>query len=1362
MQHETQVKFVKAVVMKGAMTIKLLSEMNTIIDTFEVDVNDIPIPVDCFYALATAVADHAERGEKYVFITANPYAASLVNLESASETDQKWKHVYDQAVVKNLSFGFMRPGENQYMPPVAYGLSISGEELKKRFASLKMDELKLEIGQLTNDGKLIVESIDLYKKSRRKVIFQVIIIPSMSLGDLSPKDNTKVLLIPRDVGVGDSRLNRIFNYANDPRLKITELVDMKGRKIKVEDHVEVFRLQDKVTGEMDPLVLFQGSEMPMDSVPEDSVEWVRWRKSVWITQNGFNYAGNHYSFFIVSSAGQRTITAMYMKDNVVVPPEELAKLPENYRNGEFSKLSEKEKFYDLLSYGGYLKMRGTMGVSSKVLSRLGLVLSTSISLGEIKGRTIGRIYLDWQESIGDMYRAIWESYGWDESRIQMNLAKLRKHWKPDVFDGSNFIRASWAAKALKEAGVRKENGTWWTEQELVGVCIQYRYVSQKGLAIVLPDHIFDSINFAIDDKVIYPFRGYDLIAEANSVKYEWNPAVFTGTLAPVFEMVGISKQRGSSYIDAQLVNCMQFKDKEDPQVLKNRIAKNFTSMAMEIADINVARVANGVYGNALFGDEIISPYGADRSFLEKFLKNVNQKEGAITEPYVVNSIIQSYMGIKKRSYYGKFQIDGERWFIVPEVSVLWNGTYVMTGKTDFLSGEEMFDIMIEDPSQTCLPKPNQVWACGKLGKLASYRNPLNCPGEVVFSDGVSLGEMDDSWAQEVYGNMMSTLVLSPFSATANLMGGGDFDGDRAMVIWDEAILSLLYPDDLVLVDVDTSSNKIEINYENLRDAMANSLCNAGIGLITNWGTTWAEIAHVFKWYMVTQPERIKLPEVYRENRNNPEEGEFWMQKLSATFFKEGKQKKYDGAVIKAMAKLTLYGNEMPAWEKQAVEAMAKMRTVQNSLEKSSIPLAEFMRIAPIVLEACEGATKVVRYLQELAINTAKSDKWALYVRDPETGELQASSRYDYISLFIRPYWRRAPARKNTFESNVTPMGVVSSYTEATYAAQHTRLMSGTHPIPELTHVDKTSPIYREVDSYVLAYNNEVRMAVAAANALGGHRDRMFDEIKFIKSKYRSIMQNAMYQHDIIDVLMCAYASTHTHAVKDDGRRMSFVYATMGEELGAWLNNSALESDQSIAIPINLARDTEAEFVDGRYYAEYDQVLHRTIISDNNANIIGLCPCKPDSTNMIDVFFYEGRGYAKLYMARSEEKLSNPEFGQTISILGLQAHGMDEHKLMNVMRAKVGSAFEKQSVKLGERQDFVRFAKTTRTDSHGVEIPCIAAVYNGEVIGHVATSNVDYVERMMRYGSVMVVELSHTGKQWSEASAKVKVIDAIVE
>lgn len=1272
------------------------------------------------YAIHIACIE-AKAGDRLDLQIKSDSVLAALRLDDLREGEENWLGVAELAAYKNLT------------------LAIGDQE-----ACYKVERVHEGKGMLVNNGRLLAtpRTINLRRRQAKR---DMILVPCFTPGRKLGKEKGSIQVEYVLQVLSESRLARLFPTVEDPRLKRMTILDAQGRYKVVEEETKVYRLLDPKTGKLDPIAVFQGIAMPPE-YEQDEITWLQYEKSRKAIKEGVkrqNKDGsiNHYIFLTVSSSGQRTMTMMMIEKGVSLPEAILNELPAEYRT-ELMGLPLVEQFWDILTYGGWMvSMKDRHGVPAKVNSRIGLALSSSISLGAIKSCQMGRARLAWSETVRGKLIVMYQKKGWSDERIAANLVLIEKHWKEDIWDGTQFIRQSAALKKLRRYNIHRDDGQRWTEDNVIGTLIQFRYAGAKGTALVVPDEFLDEV--VVDGEAI--FAGYDLILEPASVKYDWNPTVYAGAmLEPHFELVGISKSSYSDTVDGQFLSCLKFESIEQMDLLRERLRMNIAKTMAKVNDIGLSRLASGVIAEVSEDDPEVARYSPNRTFMDGWLQDCPRTTGPVDEPAVVNGIFGADNGSVHRADNGKIAIDGGRFFMLPDISPLWTGTWVKTDKNDFLTGRPMYDLY----AGTGVLEADEAWASGRTGHLAMYRNPLNVAGEIVHVTGVT--SFTDEKAQRLYGSMQSIVVLSIWSPAANLMGGGDFDGDKAMVIWDSMILPMIEDTDVVLVDVSGKAVSVELSYENVRDSVANSLANAGIGLITNYGSTWQEIRQIVRGILLQQPKTVSLPRIKVWNSKAQQEELQGLGIFLVDNHQSGQWRR--GAAYLAQETL----NKRPQldnWEKEACLAISKLYNIEKELNVKQLDFETFSNVvAPILLRACEGAIQVVRYLQELAINTAKSDIWALYKRTTD-GKLSTRHDFDYVALTIRPLWKR---EKKSFSSGLTPMGIVNDFNQKAYAEARKNALSMCKLDPYLNSAPNDE-LFGIMDSMVKAYNESMRAILRRCEEINDRdREREFRgrEQDALKTSNTRKVLDLQAKYGPLAVLRAAYTATHKHANLMTGSKMSFVYRMLTEELLAYMNNSK-EDCQVLPLKVIPNLLYGKTVTDGSVTSHYEE--GKTYILDQEGDIIGRVTTTLSNNGPWELRTHKGNAFVFYHQQRIERTVTSKDFGHKIRLIGLSSYGQSPESLLALFKQKKGHMSHR--IQLSRHANVVSFHKETRITTNGLEVPCIVMTVGDQPVGTVTPDTANHILPLLDQGDTFIAEIKPDPN--AKASVTLTLLDQFV-
>ena len=358
----------------------------------------------------------------------------------------------------------------------------------------------------------------------------------------------------------------------------------------------------------------------------------------------------------------------------------------------------------------------------------------------------------------------------------------------------------------------------------------------------------------------------------------------------------------------------------------------------------------------------------------------------------------------------------------------------------------------------------------------------------------------------------------------------DTDGDTILVVTEPSIVelrSLKRPP--TLVKIDDSIRTCIINPENIREYMIDSLEDAGIGRITNWGTTWRDIELMI----------IHMP--------NPISGKYRLPN-------DLKNEILDLAV-EARETLKMHRQDMDELEIMAAEATAAIKDINVDTK-----LVEW---ATLIIRACEMNASLIRRLQETAINTAKS------------GVFVPFDRYPWLKLKIRATWHR-PHASSTYDSWST-MGQISIYTDDKWSKLRDWSGETSKPLNIGSHIDWT--MYQEEYKHIRELKSSYGTAIhnLISNTKSNEDDQEIDNLVEDKDRMRiyrelgdyfnSILRGIAVGINSIDAVsaMVYRATNDRDKTNDEG--LSFLWQCWGEEFVHTLRhlNSGSKSKRLVVV-----------------------------------------------------------------------------------------------------------------------------------------------------------------------------------------------------
>lgn len=553
----------------------------------------------------------------------------------------------------------------------------------------------------------------------------------------------------------------------------------------------------------------------------------------WIDE-GLKYRGNMYEYCMSSSSQMRQIKGIFVRMDYALPEHWIAKFADERYKDFLRSLRGAECILEAMTYGAWshtFTSRWAKWIAepgefvadieqtpSKVSTRAGASLTSSIVLGrDLKIKTIGKVLYKWTEMMEEYCRSV----GYNEKEIET----LKRVWKEDKLDGQNMMTDRVFAKLLKNAGIP------YKFEELAGTLVQYRWAGDKGTALVVRQKFFKQ-------NPIY--KNYDMVVESNSRKY--HPAPFyVGDLAPEFEMVSYSKSKHSNSMNYQFWNCLDGAGNRPDTIAK--VAKEVFSELLE--GIQKA-MTDPVYAMTLVGmsqgsSSRLEEAGIDEFKLtqrSKLTKALATRGDVVKDRWFRGKLIDLFKNTSKECSLGKIPVKGANRFIISDPIAMF--------RTDLMN--EKGDIIITDPSQVGLKGPEDCFWAKKECEAVLFRSPSISPGEpqkVHLTNNINetvstaFGDLD---VKTIFDDMKHLVVISGFSFILDALGGADTDGDTCLCVTDPRIVALRYDKRKTLVvEAPSETRNSVMSVRAMKDNMIASLKNNGVGLITDYSTTFRDI-----------------------------------------------------------------------------------------------------------------------------------------------------------------------------------------------------------------------------------------------------------------------------------------------------------------------------------------------------------------------------------------------------------------------------------------------------------------------------------------------------------------------------------------
>ena len=818
-------------------------------------------------------------------------------------------------------------------------------------------------------------------------------------------------------------------------------------------------------------------------------------------ENGIVLNGVRYKYVLSSASQLRQLKGVFVREDYRIPNEYLSRFntkDEKVKEYvEFLKtLRGEEAVLEIMTYGAYshyfsgrynewLKTKGHNVVVekkeynlAKFLARVGLSLTSSIPFGRNwRVKKIGEVRFVWSEHIEKMYIDM----SWKDE-----LSTIKEFWKEQKCDGQNLIRASKVIKNFKRL-----YGIKLTKEEVIGKLIQFRWAGVKGTALVVDDYILDMCR---DPEGRHIYKGYDLIVEENSWKHDFASEFYHGKAAPELELVHVSKFKYSSNLNYQFVQALDgpsiVATEYTVDMLKAVVDEFFGKMKEAMVNSTTAKEILGI----VFRGSKLDSLGIDEqeSLLKsKITKMLEEEPSIVYDPYWRRKFMSLFSKEKDEASWGKLVVQGAtRYIITDPIAML---------RTDLM--DEKGNIVITHPEQVGLRNSAHVYWANRAKDAVLFRSPCVHPGEPQKVKLVGLEDIPEFVetafgklpVKEIYNSINELIVLNGFSNILEALGGADTDGDTALCCTDSRVVGLRNPyRPTVFVKVPDGNFKGEINPDTIKAYMIRSLKSDGIGLITNYATTWRDMQS-YAAHLIEQKEK-------------------------------GVKVKFPKEIIKALkkAKKAAEDNERFAKEDPSIEALINM-----DINK---PKSVYMAINKVLY--------TLRYLQEMAINTAKSGLFVEFNHgDPER------NGYEHLMLKIRAGWHKEGGYKSQ-----SVMGRVSRYVMEQWRELEKWASKTAKPLSLglKEEINNYTVLSNFINKMKAQYGNEVKKLTDAAKVGKLTEEQFSQEFQGLVDKNRITLLSLANLYGLDAVVMAAYDASYGNG-KKSGSGNSFIWQCFFDE-----------------------------------------------------------------------------------------------------------------------------------------------------------------------------------------------------------------------
>lgn len=782
-------------------------------------------------------------------------------------------------------------------------------------------------------------------------------------------------------GIASHRLSRFLNNEKKYYHTKKKLSLHNGAEVDVLVSREFIHLND------DPILYIQyqedGDDVLQQKAFEDSVEEIK---------NGLLYQGVMYEYAFSSGSQLRELKGVMVREDYILPDSYLNKFDMSIEGMDvylkyLKGLRGAECILETMTYGAYShefsnnykqfkvdehisneEFEEIFASASKFMSRVGAAGTATETLGTgWRVKRIGEVRYEWTEQLEEMFL----NYKVTDYRgkthtlyTKQDVAAIKNMWSHNKLDGQSIGRASTIRDGLKKIGMKVKY------EDIVGRLLQIRWAGVKGTVLVLDDKVLDMCRDSEGNKV---YEDYDMIIEDNSWKYsptKW----YTGKVAPELELVNISKKKFSNNLNYQFLLSLDGNG-NDPEatldVLKDLVDEQLGNIKRCMTDTSVAAQRLGMTDRA---ESPLEGLGIDEYAMtqrSKITKALAKSDEVIYDKWFRMKFLNLFRKVEDECKLGKIEVEGANRYIISDpIGMLRTDLMVFNERTG------LHDIVIDKFDDVALKGMTDCYWAGKEQEALLFRSPCIHPGEpqrITLTDKVpeviktGYGMIP---VGEIYRSIQDLVIINGFSNILECMGGADTDGDTCLCVTDPKIVRLRdHMRKPLLVNTGGKEHKVVINKQSIKDNMVFSLKNNGIGLVTNYATTWRDIQlHVLRKKSLTptmRKELIRIKSVAFKNSNTRRP---WVM---------------DDPSIAVLIEM-----DLDNWAS--------------------------------VYKTCNAVLKQLRVLQEMSINTAKTGVFIDFgTTDP------TKNNYNHLSIKIRPDWHK-PHSNNTYKSG-SVMAALNKY-----------------------------------------------------------------------------------------------------------------------------------------------------------------------------------------------------------------------------------------------------------------------------------------------------------------------------------------------
>lgn len=196
--------------------------------------------------------------------------------------------------------------------------------------------------------------------------------------------------------------------------------------------------------------------------------------------------------------------------------------------------------------------------------------------------------------------------------------------------------------------------------------------------------------------------------------------------------------------------------------------------------------------------------------IQKILEMLNEDAGLIADPYIQMSIKKMRETYIDNMAQGRIPVEGANPFIITAPELQFGR------KSELAKGQYYYN--------------------GTQSRYAIFRSPLTHRSEAVSIHTYAVDAYD-----ALYRDL---LVFNPFDDSLPRMGGADTDGDTVALVDNDEIADGIYDDLPMLFDPGANAEPQQVSDEAIFNFDYTTIVSdvPSIGEITNWATTWKDIA----------------------------------------------------------------------------------------------------------------------------------------------------------------------------------------------------------------------------------------------------------------------------------------------------------------------------------------------------------------------------------------------------------------------------------------------------------------------------------------------------------------------------------------